>query len=60
MMTPRWTFGVVVYSQNQKGPVRNKSNLLLRHTDAMDFAASNERFGQWVGTEDAAKYRQKR
>ncbi len=27
---------------------------------AMDFAASNECFGQWVGTEDASKFRQKR
>ena len=25
----------------------------------MDFAASNERFGQWVGTEDATKRQQR-
>jgi hypothetical protein len=35
-----------------EGAKQYMHNELLRHTDAMDFAASNERFGQWVGTED--------
>ena len=51
MMTPRWINNRVV----QGSSIFAKSNELLRHTDVMDFAASNERIGQWVGTEDSDK-----
>ena len=64
MMTPRWTNNRVVRGSSifakPKGAGAKQKQLIASTHGAMDFAASNKRFGQWVVTEDASKYRQKR